>query len=90
MRPFQPPHTSANYVMKEMIHQVGRKHVRKLRIVAVVAGAVVPALVLVALPSGLPAAGVALVVHLAGAFAQRWLFFAQAEHVVSHYYGRGG
>jgi DMSO reductase anchor subunit len=90
VRPFQPPHTSANYVMKEMIHQVGRKHVRKLRIVAVVAGAVVPALVLVALPSGLPAAGVALVVHLAGAFAQRWLFFAEAEHVVSHYYGRGG
>jgi DMSO reductase anchor subunit len=28
------------------------------------------------------------VLHLIGAFAARWLFFAQAEHVVGLYYGK--
>jgi DMSO reductase anchor subunit len=30
----------------------------------------------------------AVVIHLIGAFAARWLFFAQAEHVVGLYYGK--
>lgn len=88
VRPFQPPHTSPNYVMKEMIHQVGRKHVQKLRMIALVAGALLPAALLLILPSGLAVTVLAFAVHLIGAFAQRWLFFAEAEHVVSHFYGR--
>ncbi|MGB0557553.1 MAG: dibenzothiophene desulfurase, partial [Paracoccaceae bacterium] len=31
---------------------------------------------------------VALIAHVAGLFISRWLFFAQAEHVVGLYYGR--
>jgi DMSO reductase anchor subunit len=30
----------------------------------------------------------ALLVHLAGMLALRWLFFAEAEHVQALYYGR--
>ena len=30
----------------------------------------------------------AVATHLAGLFVERWLFFAEAEHVVSLYYGR--
>jgi len=30
----------------------------------------------------------ALILHLGGAFASRWLFFAEAEHVVGLYYQR--
>lgn len=87
VRPFAPPHTSPNYVMREMIHQVGRKHAAKLRVIAILLSAVLPG-VIVLLPGGLLSALPAFGLHLIGAFAQRWLFFAEAEHVVSHYYGR--
>ena len=88
VRVFEPAHTASNYVMREMIHVVGRKHARKLRVVALIGAALLPAVILVTLPTGLPTVALALVLHLIGAFAQRWLFFAEAEHVVSHYYGR--
>lgn len=88
VRPFAPPHTSPNYVMREMIHVVGRKHAQKLRVFATVLSAILPGLLLILLPAGLVGSVPALVVHLAGALVQRWLFFAEAEHVVSHYYGR--
>ncbi len=87
VRPFAPPHTSPNYVMREMIHGVGRKHAQKLRLIALALSAVLPAL-LALLPGGLLTTLPAFAVHLAGAFAHRWLFFAEAEHVVGHYYGR--
>jgi sulfite dehydrogenase (quinone) subunit SoeC len=48
-----------------------------------------PALVMV-LPLGLTGVALAAVLHLAGAFAARWLFFAEAEHVVGLYYGARG
>lgn len=86
VRPFAPPHTGQNYVMREMIHQVGRKHAAKLRLIALGLAALAPALVV--LPGAPPATAAALALHLAGALTQRWLFFAEAEHVVSHYYGR--
>jgi sulfite dehydrogenase (quinone) subunit SoeC len=33
-------------------------------------------------------AGLAVLSHLAGVLATRWLFFAEAEHVVGLYYGK--
>lgn len=83
---FEQPHTGGNYLMREMIHVVGRKHAVKLRAIAVICAAVVPAVVLL-LPLGLAGIGLAAGVHLIGAFAARWLFFAEAEHVVGLYYG---
>ena len=32
---------------------------------------------------------IAAILHLSGALVARWLFFAQAEHVVGLYYGQG-
>lgn len=87
VRVFAPPHTSPNYLMKEMIHQVGRKHARKLRRIALVCAALLPAALMILLPPSLPLAALAFLIHLTGAFAQRWLFFAEAEHVVGLYYG---
>lgn len=84
---FEWPHTGSNYLLKEMIHVVGRRHARKLRVIAFSCSVLVPMAVL-GLASGLPAFTIALIVHLVGAFAQRWLFFAQAEHVVGLYYGK--
>lgn len=84
---FELPHTGGNYLLHEMIYVVGRRHAQKLRVIALGAAVVGPTLVL-ALAQGPLAAIVALALYLLGAFAQRWLFFAEAEHVVGLYYGK--
>ena len=84
---FEWPHTGDNYLLREMIHVVGRRHSEKLRLIAMVMAGLLPALVLLVVP-GVAGAGVAALIHLTGAFAARWLFFAEAEHVVGLYYGR--
>lgn len=87
VRSFAPPHTGTNYLLKEMVHAVGRKHAARLRIIALVLGYGVP-LALVLLPLGLAGIALAAAAHVAGILASRWLFFAEAEHVVGLYYGR--
>jgi DMSO reductase anchor subunit len=87
VRSFEPPHTGTNYLMDEFVHVVGRKHSRTLRAIALVAGFGLPILILLAGPGHILAA-VAVLLHLAGVFAARWLFFAEAEHVVGLYYGK--
>ncbi|MAS05487.1 MAG: dibenzothiophene desulfurase [Ahrensia sp.] len=93
VRPFEPPHTSPNYLMREMAFELGRKRARALRRVAVWAGAVLPLLLvlLATYASVAPAALllIALLVHLAGMLAERWLFFAEARHAVASFYGIG-
>ena len=87
VRAFEPPHTGTNYLMKEFIHVVGRKHALQLRVIALVLGFVVPVLMLLMTFHHWNAL-VAVVSHIAGVLALRWLFFAQAEHVVGLYYGK--
>lgn len=87
VRLLEPPHSGRNYLLREMVHVVGRKHAHKLRLIALCLGALAPALLLM-LPASYAAAFAALGLHLAGMLAQRWLFFAEAEHVVGLYYGR--
>ena len=84
---FELPHTGGNYLLREMIFVVGRKHADRLRIIAMTASVFLPAICLAWVPGvvGLP---LAVLTHLIGAFAARWLFFAEAEHVVGLYYGR--
>ena len=87
VRSIMPPHTSENYLQHEMGFVVARKHALKLRLIALGLGAVLPAL-LVFLSGGLASfLGLAVLVHLAGVFVERWLFFAEAKHTVSLYYG---
>jgi DMSO reductase anchor subunit len=88
LRLFESPHTGANYLLNEFVHEVGRRHAVKLRAIALVAMCLVPAVLLMLLPTSPPALAVAFAVHLAGAFVSRWLFFAEAEHVVRLHYGR--
>lgn len=86
VRAFEPPHTGNNYLLREFVHVVGRKHSVKLRVIAMSLGYMVPVLILV-LPFSHIMALLAVVAHLAGVAASRWLFFAEAEHVVGLYYG---
>lgn len=83
---FEHPHTGDTYLLREMIFVVGRKHAQKLRVIAVLCAAVLPALM--AAVGGVALMLAAVLVHLIGAFVARWLFFAEAEHVVGLYYGK--
>lgn len=88
LRVFERGHTAGNYLLREMIFVVGRKHATRLRAIAVVMAAIVPALILLGAGPHPVAIGFAAISHLVGAMAQRWLFFAAAEHVVGLYYGQ--
>lgn len=88
VRSFEPPHTGPNYLTKEMVHVVGRKHSRTLRAIGLGLTVVLPLVILQALPFSHTLAGVAVLCHIAGSLCTRWLFFAEAEHVVGLYYGR--
>ncbi len=88
VRLLEPPHTSPNYLMKEMVFTVGRKHSRKLRMIAGVSLGLLPVILLYALPFNPISAALAVAFHVLGLFAARWLFFAEAEHVVGLYYDK--
>lgn len=87
VRAFEPPHTGTNYLMREFIHVIGRKHSQKLRIISMLLAIVIPVILLL-LPIGHGIAFVAVISHIAGVLTSRWLFFAEAEHVVGLYYGK--
>lgn len=93
VRLFEAPHTSESYLLKEMGFRVARKHARKLRTISIAFGFLLPFLLLavahamsgaVAVICSALAAGTALV----GVLTERWLFFAEAKHTVTLYYGR--
>src|SRR5262249_11954839 len=90
VRALEPPHTEPNYIMREMGYRVARKHARTLRRLAGALAFAVPitACLLSLLPA-LAIAGAALATAslAAGMLIERWLFFAEAEHVVMLYYG---
>ncbi|MBL4769433.1 MAG: dimethyl sulfoxide reductase anchor subunit [Rhodobacteraceae bacterium] len=87
VRAFEPPHTGTNYLLAEFVYVVGRKHATKLRMISLVLMIGLPVLLLLA-PFGHLYALLAVVSHLVGVIVSRWLFFAQAEHVVGLYYGK--
>ena len=86
-RAFEPPHTGTNYLLREFVFVVGRKHGMKLRIIAFALAIALPVILLL-VPFSHWLALVAVISHVAGVLVARWLFFAQAEHVVGLYYGK--
>jgi DMSO reductase anchor subunit len=87
VRPLMPPHTEENYLQHEMGFVVARKHADKLRMIALLLGGGLPVVILVLAPASAGALAVAVLAHVAGMFVERWLFFAEAKHVVTLYYG---
>ncbi len=87
---FEAPHTEANYITREMVFQIARDRTRQLRLLTYVLFAGVPVLLILlglvvpaTLAFALPVAALSI---LSGVFIERWLFFAEAKHVVSLYY----
>ena len=87
VRSLMHPHTSENYLQKEMGFKIARRHAMKLRLIAVTFGAFIPIIFSIAFPYQLLACFFAVISHICGMFIERWLFFAEAKHVVSLYYG---
>ena len=89
VRLLEPPHTGGNYLMSEMGFAVARRRASALRRIALAVGGILPAALLgVALAADAAwATLLAALAHLAGVGAARWLFFAEAKHVVTLYYG---
>jgi DMSO reductase anchor subunit len=88
---FERPHTEANYLTKEMGFVLARKHSRRLRTLSAIMFALLPSLCAAAIwffPNldALPWLGVAALSALLGTFVERWLFFAEAKHLVMLYY----
>jgi DMSO reductase anchor subunit len=93
IRSIEWPHTEENFVLKEMGFQIARKHAAKLRMFVHVLAFAVPLLaVLISLFAGgffgAAAAVVAVLAQAPGMLIERWLFFAEAKHAVTLYYGR--
>jgi sulfite dehydrogenase (quinone) subunit SoeC len=93
VRMLAAPHTEENYLLKEMGFRIARKHAQKLRRIALIAGFVLPlAAVLAAYfltehVVDLVLLAVAIVLNAIGTITERWLFFAEAKHTVTLYYG---
>lgn len=89
VRMLEPPHTEENYLLKEMGFRIARKHRARLRHIARLAGFAFPGLLtLFALMfGGAIAAGLGVASAALGLIAERWLFFAEAKHTVTLYYG---
>ena len=82
VRSLDPPNTQENYLLREMGYRIARKHAARLRVIAVVLGFIVPIVLLPFVPP------VAAIAALLGLLVERWLFFAEATHTITLYYGR--
>jgi len=90
VRALEPPHTQPNFIMREMGYRVARKHAQRLRKLALLLAIAAPIamLLLSQAPRLAVAASLLATVSMAiGLLIERWLFFAEAEHVSMLYYG---
>ena len=93
VRSIEWPHTEENYLLKEMGFRIARKHSAKLRLLTQAMAFAAP-IVLLAIAFVLPwpfaalVSALAAISQFAGMLVERWLFFAEAKHTVTLYYGR--
>ena len=92
VRLLDAPNTQENYVQKEMGFSIARKHCEKLRRAAFFGYFLIPWLLAAGTVEAepwlkIPSAILAVVFVMAGTMVERWLFFAEAKHTVTLYYG---
>ena len=80
-------HTAGTFLTDEFGYRVSRPILVLLKVLALGVGLILPA-VLVAQGAGAAKALLALAAGFAGALLERWLFFAEAQHVVRLYHGQ--
>jgi DMSO reductase anchor subunit len=92
VRMLAAPHTEENYLLKEMGFRIARRHAQKLRRIALFAGFVLPLACVLGTQLtphliDLVLLAVAAILNAIGTVTERWLFFAEAKHTVTLYYG---
>ena len=93
VRSLEWPHTEENYLLKEMGFRIARKHSARLRQITQLLAFALPVVLLAATlaqpwPFAAALSLLAAIVQFAGMLVERWLFFAEAKHTVTLYYGR--
>lgn len=86
---FERPHTEANYLTKEMGFVIARRHARTLRYFSLLLFAFLPVICIalaITTSQPWPLLLIATLCAIVGAFVERWLFFAEAKHMVMLYY----
>jgi DMSO reductase anchor subunit len=86
-RLFDVGHSHGTFLTDEFGFVLARRNAVALRLVALIAGFAAPAAWIVSGATNAPAAWLAAIVCLAGLLAERWLFFAEAQHTVRLYHG---
>lgn len=84
-KPFEPAHSQKNYLEREMGYNLSPIRRALMRWTALGLGFILPAVLLFV---GFPVTLLITLFCLGGMMAERWLFFAEAEHVVRLYYDR--
>lgn len=82
-------HTYGTFLTQEFGFQLARKYALALKILVFIIGFILP-LALLIMTSGKPSlalSAVTVALALVGLVAERWLFFAEARHVVNLYHG---
>jgi len=92
-RAFDPPHTGANFLLRDMGFVVSRKRALALRrsVHVCLFGApfaLIGLILLTPLSASCPLASTAILAAAIGLGTERWLFFAEARHVSALFYGR--
>ncbi len=91
VRSFEKPHSEDSFVTREMVFRFARERAPRLRWLALICGTLLSfaCIVLATFVSArfaVVAMLLACVWQMLGIFVSRWLFFAEARHVVSIYY----
>lgn len=92
IKPLDAPHSTPNFVMREMGFKIARKHALKLRRYSYLCLFVVPILMVCLALLGVTSLSVigaliALGAISIGVILERWLFFAEAKHTANIFYG---
>lgn len=81
-------HTSGTFLTHEFVFRIGRQRAQQLRALFFVLSVFVPAAVLALGTDSAWLLGAAALACLAGLLIERWLFFAEAQHVVRLFHGQ--
>jgi DMSO reductase anchor subunit len=81
-------HSHDTFLNREFIYRIGGRHARALRGLALVLAFLLPLLSLVDAWRSVATISAAAFCCLAGMLIERWLFFAEAQHVVRLYHGQ--
>ena len=91
VRLIEAPHSQSNYLMEEMGFAIARKHATKLRKISLIGGFIIPAMLTTIIAAHGPApiflSFLACLLVGVGVSVERWLFFGEARHAVTLYYG---